>query len=156
MYRILSHWIGVLLIAGIAILWMGCGDDKSTGPPTTGSVSGTVTYRGTPPGEGRIVIALFSVWPPMGPPAHDVELSVLEGTAEYTIPGVSFGTYAVLSVGWRPLGQSVEQSPVGVYGFHPPEDMEPDPVTVSQDNPDLTGVDITADYAMRAAGGPPS
>lgn len=153
MYNVLQRCLISAVVVWAMVLLAGCGEDSSTGP-TTGTVSGTVTFIGAPPEEEGIVhVALFAVWPPMGPPEHFIELSDREGTVAYTLPGVSFGTYAAVAVGWRVTGQ-MDQI-LGAAGFRPPEDMQAEAIAVSQDDPDRTGVDIVADYAMLSEGGPP-
>ena len=147
----------VISIVFVLCLISSCGEDDNDGTPalTTGSVSGTVTFVGEPPeGEIEIQISLFSEVGeqgfPVGPPDHFSEpFKEFTGTVPYTISGVSFGTYKLIAVGLEfpdsPPG--TPETILGMYGFAPPGDMQPDSVTVSEEEPDVTGVDIIANYA---------
>ena len=39
---------------------------------------------------------------------------------------------------------NIEPPPLGAYGYDPPGDTGPDPVTVNGSNPNPTGIDISA------------
>jgi hypothetical protein len=143
-----------LTLAIFAII--SCGEDKEETPlPTTGSVSGTVTFVGTPPeGAKEIQVSIFSTLDakgrPAGPPDYYSEpFTLFTGKVPYKISGVSFGTYKLAAVGYEvpnsPVG--TPETVLGMYGFAPPADMKPDSFTISKENPDVTGIDITADYS---------
>ena len=136
-------------------LIVSCGEDDEEEAPTTGTVSGTVTFMGAPP-EGDIIVrvSVFSVVDemgrPTGPPDHYSEpFTELAGQVTYKISGVSFGEYKLAAVGLEfadsPAGTA--QTVLGAYGMAPPADMQADPLTVSEDQPDVLGIDIIADYA---------
>ncbi len=137
-----------LVVSVIFVLFLitSCSEDENgeePPPPTTGSVSGTVTFAGTPPeGESEIQVSLFSTEQPTGPPGHYSEpFQEVTGAVSYTIPGVSFGEYKLVAVGWeRPDSPPGTQEQIlGTYSGS---------VTVSEEQPDVTEVDITADYAL--------
>ena len=145
-------------VAFVMFLFNGCGDDDdddNDAVPTTGSVSGTVTFAGEPPeGEIEVQVSIFSVvgagGMPAGPPDHYSEpFTEFTGQVAYKISGVSFGTYKLVAIGYEPVGAppGTPETSLGIHGFSPPGDMEPDAVTVSEEQPDVTGIDIMASYA---------
>jgi hypothetical protein len=146
----------VVSIVLFIFLISGCGEEDEESPPTTGSVSGMITFIGAPPqGMGEIQVSIFSTVDangrPTGPPDHYCEaFEEFTGEVPYKISGVSFGTYKLAAVGYEapdsPPG--TPQTILGMYGFAPPGDMQPDSFAVSEDQPDVTGIDIIADYAM--------
>lgn len=133
-----------------------CGEEEIIETPTTGTVSGIVTFVGEPPKDiGTISVSIFSKLDergrPFGPPDHYSEpFKQFTGSVPYKISGVSFGTYKLAAVGYKapdsPVGSP--QIILGMYGFKPPADNMPDSFTVSKENPDTTGIDIVADYSM--------
>lgn len=151
--RYISLVVSIMLVLCLII---SCGEEEEETPPTTGSVSGTVTFVGeTPEGESEMQVSLFSVvdetGKPAGPPAHFSEpFAEVTGEVQYKISGVSFGEYKLIVLGWE-LADSPTGTPevvLGMYGFAPPDDMQPDTITVSEEQPDVTGIDIVADYSQ--------
>lgn len=134
----------------------GCGEEEETPAPTTGSISGIVTFVGTPPeGPMEIQVSIFSVLDnmgrPAGPPDHYSEpFSQFAGQVPYKITGVSFGTYKLAAVGYERTDSppGTPETVLGMYVASPPADMQPEPFTVSKENPDVTGIDITANYSL--------
>ena len=132
-----------------------CGEEEEEMPPTSGTVSGTVTFIGTPPeGNIEIQVSIFSVVDekgrPTGPPdRHSDPFTQFTGQVQYTISGVPFGTYKLAAVGYEnkdnPPG--MPETVLGMYGFKPPDDMTPDSFTIIEDQPDATGIDIVANYS---------
>jgi hypothetical protein len=148
------RYIGFAIsIVFIMFLASNCGEDEEEAR-TTGTVSGTVTFVGEPPeGGGEIQVSIFSVVDengrPTGPPDHYSEPFVeFAGEVPYEISGVSFGTYKLAAVGYEaPDALTGAETILGMYGFAPPNDMQPDAFTISEEEPDVTGIDIIADYA---------
>ncbi len=145
--------VSVVLVMFLAI---GCGDDDEEEElPTTGTISGTVTFMGTPPDDpGEIQVSIFAVLDengrPAGPPDYFSEpFTVVTGEVQYTISGVSFGTYKLAAVGYEPSDSppGTPETVLGMHGFVPPADMQPDSFTVSEEQADVTGIDIVADYS---------
>jgi len=148
----------ILFVSLILIIFVvsSCGEEeKETLPPTTGSISGTVTFVGTPPeGPKEIQVSIFSNLDakgrPAGPPDYYSEpFTQFTGKVPYKISGVAFGTYKLAAVGYEVPGapSGTAETVLGMYGFAPPSDMQPDTFTISQENPDITGIDMTADYS---------
>jgi len=152
----MRHISFFVLMMFVVFLAIGCGEDDEEETPTTGSISGKVTFMGEPPeGGGEIQVSIFSVLDengrPAGPPDHYSEpFTVFTGEVEYKISGVSFGTYKLAALGFEASDASAGNSEtvLGMYGFAPPTDMEADSFTVSEDEPDATGIDIVADYSL--------
>ena len=147
---VLSTMLVIFLISS-------CGEEDEEKPAMTmGSVSGTVTFVGEPPeGDSEIQVSLFSTvdekGSPTGPPDYFSEpFKEFKGTVPYKISGVSFGTYKLIAVGWeRPDSPpGTPEVVLGMYGFAPPNDMQPDSITLSEEQPDVTGIDIIADYGQ--------
>lgn len=147
--------IFVALTLLVAFLVCSCGDDDEEETPTTGTVSGTVTFVGTPPEDtGEIQVSIWSVLGasgyPEGPPDHySAAFEEFTGDVKYTISGVSFGTYKLAAVGYEPSDapMGTPETILGMYGFAPPGDMQADSFTVSEEEPEATGIDIIADYS---------
>jgi len=142
-----------LVVSVIFVLFLitSCGEEEEDETPalTTGSVSGIVKFEGEPPeGESEIQVSLFSEVGekgPVGPPDHYSEpFEKFTGEVQYKISGVSFGTYKLAAVGWE-SPDSPQDEPEVVLGMH--GGMQPKSITVSEAQPDVTGIDITADYA---------
>jgi hypothetical protein len=151
---ILMRYIGTAVsIALVIFLASSCGEEEEEAP-TTGTVSGTVTFIGEPPeAGGEIQVSLFSILDengrPAGPPDHYSEpFTEFTGQVAYEILDVSFGTYKLAAVGFEPPDSGGAEDVLGMYGFTPPGDMQPDPITVSEEQLDVTGIDIIADYAQ--------
>lgn len=149
------RYIGIAVsMAFVMFLAISCGEEEEEAP-TTGSVSGTITFIGEPPeGGGEIQVSLFSVLDengrPAGPPDHYSEpFTEFTGEVTYKILDVSLGTYKLAAVGYEPPDSppGTAETVLGMYGFAPPADMQPDSITVSEEQPDATGIDIIADYA---------
>ena len=156
--RYLGLAISMLLIVFLA---SSCGEEDEDEVPTTGTISGTITFMGTPPEDpGEIQVSIWSVLDengrPAGPPDHYSDpLLEVTGEVQYTISGVSFGTYKLAAVGYEASDAAPGTAEVvlGMYGFAPPADMEADSFAVSEEEPDITGIDIFADYSALEADG---
>jgi len=150
-----------LIIATMLILFLisSCGEEEGEEEIpvlTTGSISGTITFVDEPPeGESEIQVSIFAAVDesgrPAGPPDYYSEpFTEFRGPVPYNISGISFGTYKLVAVGWErpdsPPGTA--EIVLGMYGFAPPDDMQPDAVTLSEEQPDVTGIDIIASYAQ--------
>ena len=145
----------VVCIVFVMFLVSSCDEENEELAPDTGTVSGTITFVGAPPaGEGEIQVSIFSTLGssgyPEGPPDHYSDpFTEFTGEVTYKISGVSFGTYKLAAIGYEAPDSQVGTPEVilGMYGFAPPSDMQPDSFTVSEEELDVTGIDITADYA---------
>lgn len=108
----------IMSVAGI----LACGDDDSTGTAPTGSISGTVAFRGTWPATGNIYVTVNSAYPPIGAPdafsgAITEDMVVLPGrTYEYTLGGIEAGSYVAILIGWR--GGPGNDKCLGMYWEH--------------------------------------
>ena len=132
--------------AAVALLTFGCGEE-SVGPPSTGSISGKITFVGDQPDSGLVYINAAVHYPIMGPTDYYEVLEVAPSQAEvtYTLEEMNFGTYAAIAVSWKDLtGRTGPAHTIlGMYGYSEAEgDTIPDPVALSSEIPDVTGIDI--------------
>ena len=111
-------------------------DASYSGAAETGSISGHVSFTGTWP-TGNVRVMAFETWPPSGPPQMTDPINEA-AEFDYTIEDVPYNTYGV--VGLFDAGSTM----YGAYGFDPPGDTTPDPVTVDGNDPDVTDIDFSA------------
>ena len=90
-------------------------DDDDPAAPTTGSISGTVTFEGTWPSGGQVQVSLFSEWPPTGPPDAFTDPITPGATYNYRFDGLDPATYPALVVGWLDFGPPLTEKVLGYY-----------------------------------------
>ena len=127
----------------VLIITMSCEDNEANEGENlaeSGSIYGKVTFSGTWPDTGSVLLTLNTAYPPQGPPAGFEYLSletILNNEYEYSFNNLSFTNYEAVSVTYWP-----DDYPNGTYttlGGHF-EDM-----TVTQDNPQIE-INFTADF----------
>ena len=132
-----------LLSILLLIITMSCEDNEANEGENlaeSGSIYGKVTFSGTWPDTGSVLLTLNTAYPPQGPPAGFEYLSletILNNEYEYSFNNLSFTNYEAVSVTYWP-----DDYPNGTYttlGGHF-EDM-----TVTQDNPQIE-INFTADF----------
>ena len=132
-----------LLSILLLIITMSCEDNEANEGENlaeSGSIYGKVTFSGTWPDTGSVLLTLNTTYPPQGPPAGFEYLSletILNNEYEYSFNNLSFTNYEAVSVTHWP-----DDYPNGTYttlGGHF-EDM-----TVTQDNPQIE-INFTADF----------
>lgn len=160
----------VLLISAMAALASvlpACDDDDDPmdGGPTTGKVSGTVSFTGAWPSVGDVQVSIYStlVTPPGvpgGPPDAFTDPLIPATdypTYDYTLEGLDPGDYAAIFVGWRDPADPPGAKLIGVYWIHVDSlgiamsglPKAPGPTGVSIDaGSDITGLDIVADLGL--------
>ena len=124
-----------ILIVITLIITIACEDTKtneSEALAESGSIYGKITFNGSWPDSGTVLLTLNTVYPPQGPPAG-FEYLALENLSnneyDYTFNNLSFTNYSAVSVTHWP-----DDYPNGSYstlGGHY-EDMN-----VAQNDPDL-------------------
>jgi hypothetical protein len=151
----------------LGVLW-GCDDEDN---PTdgdgngTGSVVGTVTFRGTWPGTGDVQVSIFSTLMtppgvPGGPPdafTDPLNPATDFPTYNYKLEGLDPGEYAAIFVGWRDPANPTGAKLIGMYWIDPDSvgiaanglPKAPGPSSVSIDEGEnKTGLDVTADLDL--------
>ena len=132
-----------LLSILLLIITMSCEDNEANEGENlaeSGSIYGKVTFSGTWPDTGSVLLTLNTTYPPQGPPAGFEYLSletILNNEYEYSFNNLSFTNYEAVSVTYWP-----DDYPNGTYttlGGHF-EDM-----MVTQDNPQIE-INFTADF----------
>ena len=137
-FYLLSSFIALSLII------VGCGDNDADEPNLmeTGSISGTVTFAGTWPDSGSILMTLDTQYPPMGPPASSKTIEndeLVNNVYEYSFEGLAFGEYAALTVTYWPNGYSSGSTDYNLLGSYL------DTMTLSLDIPQLN-IGINAEF----------
>ena len=132
-----------LLSILVLIITMSCEDNEANEGENlaeSGSIYGKVTFSGTWPDTGSVLLTLNTTYPPQGPPAGFEYLSletILNNEYEYSFNNLSFTNYEAVSVTYWP-----DDYPNGTYttlGGHF-EDM-----MVTQDNSQIE-INFTANF----------
>lgn len=100
MKRLLYTCALVVAATSTVAILASCDNTDDPVTPTTGSVSGTVTFQGTWPSTGQVQVSLFSAWPPAGPPDAFTDPITPSGTYNYSFNGLDPATYPAIVVGW--------------------------------------------------------
>jgi hypothetical protein len=164
MERFIKLTAVIALIAGL-IAFGGCDDEDNpvnTGP-TTGSVSGTVTFAGSWPATGQIQVSIYSTltppWVPMGAPDAFTD-PIVSGSAtyDYEMSGLDKGDYMAIYVSWRDPANPAASKLLGMYWTNPAETginpatglpvTQPLGVTINDAKMNHTGLNITADLDL--------
>ena len=139
MNRVLLRLLSALLL----IITISCEDDEANNDETlaeSGSIYGKVTFSGTWPDSGSVLLSLNTTYPPQGPPAGFEYLSleiVLDTEYVYSFSNLSFRNYEAVSITYWP-----DDYPNGSYstlGGHF-EDM-----AITQENPQIE-INFNADF----------
>ncbi len=100
-----------LLVLLILLVSMGCEDEKTNETdnnlPESGTIHGTITFNGTWPDTGQVLITLDTNYPPQGPPSGFEYLTaegLTDGEYNYSFSNLSFRSYAAISVTYWPEG----------------------------------------------------
>ncbi len=151
----LFSWLAITVFAASLGFTAACGDDDPAGP-TTGTVSGTVTFQGEWPSIGDVQIALYASLPPMGPPDASTDPIAQTTSYNYSFVGLDPATYDGIVVSWRdpsqPPGTPGAAYTIGMYwadedsvavdaGGNPT--VMPQPITVTAGS-NQTGRDMVA------------
>ena len=132
-----------LLSILLLIITISCEDNEANEGEKlaeSGSIYGKITFSGTWPDTGSVLLTLNTTYPPQGPPAGFQYLSVetiLNNEYEYSFNNLSFTNYEAVSVTYWP-----DDYPNGTYttlGGHF-EDM-----MVTQDNSQIE-INFTANF----------
>lgn len=144
------------------VLFVGCGDSTTeSSTPEKGTITGTITFTGENCPTTDLTIGMYTNWYPTGPPAAYIEVvgeNISDGTYNYTITDIEFGTYAATFVAWEDVntvnetsGQN-QQYTLGLYGssydFTTGMLTTPTSITLSATNYEATNVDITASCSL--------
>ena len=115
-----SIFLAVALVSVVALA--SCGDDDEpagTGP--TGSMSGTIQFRGPWPATGSIYVTVNSAFPPTGAPdaftaAITEAMLTPQRTFAWSLGGIEAGSYTAVLIGWR--GGPGNDKCLGMYWEH--------------------------------------
>jgi hypothetical protein len=160
-----SSSLAVAIAAMCALAACDDDDNPANTGPTTGSVSGTVTFTGTWPSVGDVQVSVYStlITPPGvpgGPPdgfTDPLNSATDFPTYDYNIAGLDPGDYAAIFVGWRDPADPPGAKLIGVYWIYVDSlgiavsglPKAPGPTAVSIDAGDnLTDLDIVADLDL--------
>jgi len=136
----------VTLSIAAAVYLIACdgGEDPNGNEVYFGSLSGSITFTGTPRLDGKVFVAVHEPNPPSGPPAGYADVAGFDGVVAYNIERLNVGTYNYVSVYW--------QDPADLEMATQNHDMHPDPdnvepLIISADEPDVVR-DLTADWSQ--------
>ena len=90
-----------LLVLLIILVSMGCEDEKVYETAESGTIHGGITFNGTWPDTGQVLLTLDTDYPPQGPPAGFQYLtgeSLTDGVYNYSFDNLSFRSYAAIAV----------------------------------------------------------
>lgn len=161
MTRTLARNVLLVLALTLTAAALSCGDDDTpagTGP--TGSMSGTIQFRGSWPANGSIYVTVNAGYPPTGAPdafttAITPSMLTPQRTFDWKLTGIEVGTYDAILIGWR--GGPGDDRCIGMYWEYvdslgvsadcssvPPG---PKPVQVKK-GVDTPGIDMIADLGL--------
>lgn len=153
----------VIVLAVIGLVTFSCSEASGPDIPDTGTVSGTVTFVGNWPAVGDIQI---SIYPPLSPPyvpmgAPEYFTDPLDSgltSFNFSFEGVEKSEYGAIFVGWRDPANPAGSQLIGMYwndptssGINPGSGLPlapPTTFTISDENIDVSGINITADLGL--------
>ncbi len=154
----------LIALAAISLFIVSCSDDNNpANVPTTGTISGRVTFVGTWPSVGNVQVSLFDKWPPQAAPYQaSAVIPPNSSTYDFNFEGIAKSTYPAVVVGWRNPNDpnpATSSRVIGIYindatktgitvaGGQPTFDT-PVPIVISDTKMIWTGVDLRGDLSF--------
>tara|TARA_B100001079_G_scaffold157796_1_gene135316 strand:+ start:131 stop:532 length:402 start_codon:yes stop_codon:yes gene_type:complete len=127
-----------------------CEDDKVTvSKPESATISGIVTFTGTYPDTGSVMLTLDTAYPPQGAPAGFKMIAQADldnGSYVYLFSELAFGDFAALTVTYWPNGYSTASMDYTLIGSYPnPLILPVSSFTLDEDNAEMT-INIDANF----------
>tara|TARA_Y100000590_G_scaffold376882_1_gene442776 strand:- start:61 stop:483 length:423 start_codon:yes stop_codon:yes gene_type:complete len=133
-----------ITLASFFLIMVSCEDNNTNEEVLAefGSISGTVTFSGSWPDSGEVLITLDTSYPPQGPPAafsYITSDEILNGVYNYNFSDLSFRSYDAITVTYWSLGYGTAGTNYSLIGSYI------EAIDVSQDTPDIT-IDMDATF----------
>lgn len=134
----------ILPFLSILLFVAGCEDNNTeeSNGPETGTLSGGITFSGSWPDSGAVLLTLDTQYPPMGPPAGSRTIQdnqLVDNKYDYYFEGLAFGDYAALTVTYWPSGYSSGSNNYSLLGSYI------NTISLAVESPELT-IDFNADF----------
>ena len=133
-----------IILASFFLIMVSCEDNNTNEEVLAefGSISGTVTFSGSWPDSGEVLITLDTSYPPQGPPAgfsYITSDEISNGVYNYNFSDLSFRSYDAITVTYWSLGYATAGTNYSLIGSYI------EAIDVSQDTPDIT-IDMDATF----------
>ena len=133
-----------IILASFFLIMVSCEDNNTNEEVLAefGSISGTVTFSGSWPDSGEVLITLDTSYPPQGPPAafsYITSDDISNGLYNYNFSDLSFRSYDAITVTYWSLGYATAGTNYSLIGSYI------EAIDVSQDTPDIT-IDMDATF----------
>ncbi len=140
----------ILSLTSVIFIITACEDDDPTvSKPESATISGVVTFTGTYPDTGSVMLTLDTAYPPQGAPAgfKMIAKSDLENNSYvYSFIELAFGDFAALTVTYWPNGYSTASTDYTLLGSYPNPLVPPiSSFTLDEDNAEMI-IDIDANF----------
>ena len=140
----------ILSLTSVMFITTACEDDEATvSKPENATISGVVTFTGTYPDTGSVMLTLDTAYPPQGAPVgfKMIAQSDLDnGSYVYSFSELAFGDFAALTVTYWPNGYSTASMDYTLLGSYPNPLIPPvSSFTLDEDNAEMI-IDIDADF----------
>ena len=133
-----------IILASFFLIMVSCEDNNTNEEVLAefGSISGTVTFSGSWPDSGEVLITLDTSYPPQGPPAgfsYITNDDISNGVYNYNFSDLSFRSYDAITITYWSLGYATAGTNYSLIGSYI------EAIDVSQDTPDIT-IDMDATF----------
>ena len=142
----------ILSLTSVMLITTACEDDEVTEfKPENATISGVVTFTGTYPDSGSVMLTLDTAYPPQGAPAGFkiiAQTDLDNGSYVYSFSELAFGDFSALTVTYWPNGYSTASMDYTLLGSYPNPLIPPVPsFLLDEDNAEMT-IDIDADLGL--------
>ena len=140
----------ILSLTFLMFITTACEDDEATvSKPENATISGVVTFTGTYPDTGSVMLTLDTAYPPQGAPAGFkmiAESDLDNDSYAYSFNELAFGDFAALTVTYWPNGYSTASTDYTLLGSYPNPLVPPvSSFTLDEDNAEMI-IDIDANF----------
>ena len=140
----------ILSLTSVMLITTACEDDKVTvSKPESATISGVVTFTGTYPDTGSVMLTLDTTYPPQGAPAGFKMIAQADldnGSYVYSFSELAFGDFTALTVTYWPNGYSTASMDYTLLGSYPnPLILPVSSFTLDEDNAEMT-INIDANF----------